>query len=99
MSGVVRARFVPERTLEEIDQQIARMQAYFSAKQLGVQWLSGPSTRPTNLGERLEQHGFLRRGSGPGMAVELERLPREPTRLRQLEIVRVSTTAQLKEWI
>lgn len=97
-SGVARATFDPDRAPQDIDQQITRMQAYFSAKQVGMQWIIGPSTRPTNLGERLEQHGFLLQGTAPGMAVQLERLPRALATPPQLEIVRVADESHLKEW-
>jgi GNAT superfamily N-acetyltransferase len=99
MGGVIRARFDPARAPEEIDQQIARMQAYFSARQVGMHWYIGPSTHPPNLGQRLEQHGFICQGSAPGMAVQLERLPPELAIPPRLEIVRVSNPAQLKEWV
>ncbi|HLW00719.1 MAG TPA: GNAT family N-acetyltransferase [Ktedonobacterales bacterium] len=97
-NGVARARFAPERTSEEIDQHITRIQAYFSAQQMGMQWIIGPSTRPTNLGERLEQHGFLSQGSAPGMAAQLERLPAKVAVPPRLEIIRVSNPSQLEEW-
>ncbi len=99
LSGVIRARFASERTLEEIDQQITRMQAYFSAKRLGLQWFIGPSTRPTNLGQRLEQHGFRLQDTTPGMAAQLERLPPELAMPPRLEIVRVSNPLHLQEWV
>ncbi len=97
-SGVARASFDPDRAPEDIDQQITRMQAYFSAHQVGMRWIIGPSTRPMNLGERLEQHGFLCQGSAPGMAAQLERLPAEIAVPPRLEITRVANAAQLQEW-
>lgn len=98
-SGVARASFDPDRAPEEIDRHITRIQTYFSAHQVGMQWIIGPSTRPTHLGERLEQHGFLCQGSVPGMAAQLERLPRESDTPPRLEIVRVANTSQLQEWV
>ncbi|HEY7357929.1 MAG TPA: GNAT family N-acetyltransferase [Ktedonobacterales bacterium] len=97
-SGVARTRFDPDRTTEEIDRHITRIQAYFSAHQVGMQWIIGPSTRPTHLGEWLEQHGFLCQGSVPGMAAQLERLPAEVAVPPRLEIARVANEAQLQEW-
>jgi GNAT superfamily N-acetyltransferase len=97
-NGVARASFDPERTFEEIDQHITRLQAYFSAQQVGMAWFIRPSTRPTNLGDRLEQYGFLCQGSAPGMAVQLERLPAEVAVPPRLEITRVANESHLKEW-
>lgn len=95
---VARASFDPGRTLEEIDDQITRIQQYFAAHQVGMQWFIGPSTRPAHLGQRLEQHGFLCQGSAPGMALSLEQLPAEPGVPPRLEILRVANAAQLEEW-
>ena len=97
-SVVARARFDPDRAPEEIDRHITRIQAHFSAHQMGMQWFIGPSTRPTNLGEHLEQHGFLYQGSAPGMAVQFERLPRALATPSRLEIARVGNSSQLQEW-
>ncbi len=97
-SGVARARFDAERTAAEIDEQIARMQAYFRGRQVGMQWIIGPSTRPTHLGQQLEQHGFVLQGAAPGMAAQLEQLPQTLPMPPWLEIVRVSNQAQLEEW-
>jgi GNAT superfamily N-acetyltransferase len=98
-SCVARATFDPDRTLEEIDRQIARMQQYFAAYEVGMQWIIGPSTRPAHLGQRLEQHGCTCQGSAPGMAVRLEQLPAEVAVPPQLEIVRVANEAHLEEWV
>jgi hypothetical protein len=38
-------------------------------------WHVGPSTRPTDLGERLLAHGFEYGGNDIGMAVDLATLP------------------------
>src|SRR5579862_1059020 len=97
-TAVARTRFDPGRTTEELDHQIARMQHYFRAHQVGMQWIIGPSTRPANLGERLEQHGFTCQGSVPGMAIPLERLPAVVAAPPQLEITRVANEWFLKEW-
>jgi GNAT superfamily N-acetyltransferase len=97
-SGVARASFDEIRTPEEIDQHITRIQAYFRAQQMGMQWFMGPSTRPANLGERLAQHGFRLQGAAPGMAAPLERLPAEVAVPPRLEITRVANEAQLQDW-
>lgn len=97
-NGVARTRFDPERTPEEIDGQITRIQTYLAPYYLGISWFIGPSSRPTNLGERLKQHGFLFQGDAPGMAAQLEQLPRALATPPRLEIVRVANEAHLKEW-
>lgn len=97
-TAVARTRFDANRTTEEIDRQIVQVQQFFRAHHLGVQWLIGPSTRPANLAERLEQHGFICQGSLPGMAIPLEQAPAAVAAPPQLEITRVANESHLKEW-
>jgi len=41
-------------------------------------WYIGPDTRPTNLGERLQEHGLKFGGEAPAMAIKINELsPRQ----------------------
>jgi ribosomal protein S18 acetylase RimI-like enzyme len=55
----------------ETDARIAEVLQRFRAWGAGVTWLTGPSTRPPDLGQRLERHGFSYQGAWTGMALDL----------------------------
>jgi ribosomal protein S18 acetylase RimI-like enzyme len=89
-NGIVRTRF-PERTMEERLQQ-------FTAYQVPIAWLVGPSTQPASLGTCLEQHGWVREDA-PGMALDLHALDEPPSFPSQLTIIRVSDEEHLNIWL
>src|SRR5690242_12292597 len=54
-NGIINARF-PEDHLEEIlDERLQQL----AAQQVPLAWLVGPSTRPVDLGSRLQAHGWV----------------------------------------
>lgn len=53
-------------------------------------WLFGPSTRPTDLGSRLEKHGWTLDDEAPVMAVDLHSLDEHLSLPSHLTIKRVS---------
>ena len=62
-------------------------------------WWTGPETRPANLGERLQAHGFAPWDvDAPGMAVEIDRVPASANLPEGLRIVEVSTDDELLDW-
>ncbi len=89
-NGIVRAHF-PESALEERLKQ-------FTAHQVPIAWLVGPSTQPASLGTCLEQHGWMREDA-PGMALDLQSLDEPLSFPSQLTITRVSDEEQLKIWL
>ena len=70
-NAVVAADLSPEEADGVIEASLDRMRT------LGVpgSWHVGPSTRPTDLGERLLAHGFEYGGGDVGMAVDLATFP------------------------
>jgi GNAT superfamily N-acetyltransferase len=68
---------------------------------LGVpgSWHVGPSTRPTDLGERLLAHGFEYGGDDIGMAVDLVRLPEGVIVPDGFAIERVRAEDDLAAWV
>ena len=69
-NSIMEAR-LPEESADRAIQEImddARLRG------IPLRWWVGPLTRPADLGERLERHGFVRDDYAPGMAVELAKL-------------------------
>ncbi len=55
----------------DADARIAAVVQRFRAWDAGIAWLTGPSTRPPDLGRRLEARGFAYAGAWTGMALDL----------------------------
>ena len=81
---VVRADLEPERA----DAAITESQDLMRTSGVAGSWHVGPSMRPTDLGTRLEAHGF-EGGPEPGMAADLRALPNveAPTGVRISRVV------------
>ncbi|MCC7412045.1 MAG: GNAT family N-acetyltransferase [Gammaproteobacteria bacterium] len=85
------------------DERIALIRARIDAGELPPLWVVGPSSRPADLGARLERHGFGRLVSMPGMAFDLRRLDRRavessPLRARGLSVREIATDAEFADW-
>ena len=92
-NGVFRTQLAPE----DIDARIGATLAHFKALRLPMLWWTGPSTRPTNLGEHLEAHG-LTHTAEPGMAVDLLALNEDVPQPSGLEIEHVRDVETLKKF-
>jgi len=55
----------------EIEAKIYRTLKIFRGKNVPVEWICGPSTKPYDLGEYLEKHGLSLTGKWTGMAMEM----------------------------
>jgi len=99
-NGVVRAHLEPE----EADARIEQTVAWFLARGVPMAWITGPSTRPSNLGERLKTHGLIqedRPGLGAedlGMAVDLLALNEALPAPSELTIRPVQDEAGCRLW-
>jgi ribosomal protein S18 acetylase RimI-like enzyme len=89
-NGIVRTHF-PDGAVEEKLKQ-------FTAHQVPLAWLIGPSTQPADLGSCLEQHGWMLE-EAPGMAVDLRFLDKHLSFPSHLTITRVSDEEKLKTWL
>ncbi len=69
-NGVHRARFAAE----DADARIVEVLRFFRSRRLPFTWIIGPSTRPTDLGERLAAHGLTHDRDEIGMAVDLRKM-------------------------
>lgn len=94
-NGIVNARF-PEEHLEEIlDERLRQL----AVKQVPMAWLIGPSTRPTDLGSRLQSHSWVLGDEAPGMAIELQNLDESLSSPPSLTIHRIHDAQRLRAWL
>ena len=92
-NGIFRTQLSPEET----DAKIEATLTHFKARHLPLIWWTGPSTRPADLGERLQAHGLWHAEDAPGMAVDLLALPEELPTPSGLTIEPVGDVETLKE--
>jgi GNAT superfamily N-acetyltransferase len=94
-NAVVRADLTPDQADAAIDASIERFRA------LGVpgSWHVGPSMQPADLSERLRARGFTGfEPPEPGMAIELDALPRDVTSPPDLDLQPVRDSRQLDQF-
>jgi len=94
-NGVLFARFPPD----EIDERIEATLRHFRSRNLPMSWWVGPSTRPADLGKRLEAHGLTHASDPPGMAADLLALNEDLPTPSELLVERVGNTKALKKWL
>jgi GNAT superfamily N-acetyltransferase len=82
----------------DVDARIEAALAPFQARNLPMAWHTGPTTRPSDLGERLIAHGLRCTSDEPGMAVDLRALDDDAQLPPDLTIERVSDLAGLRAW-
>ncbi len=93
-NGIVRTHFPSDTVEETFEEWLKQLTAY----RVPMTWLIGPSTRPTDLGKRLESHGWTLEAA-PGMAVDLRSLDEHLSLPSNLTIERVSDGEMLKTWL
>jgi len=95
LNGATRARLTPENA----DARLEELIALFRKRGVPAMWWYDPSSQPTDLGARLEAHGFTRGKGMPGMALDLQK-PQAPLALSPaLAIRKVTDEATLRLWI
>ena len=82
-----------------MDAKIDETIEYFKSLQLPWTWFTGPSTKPTNLGQNLQAHGLTHVWNMPGMAVELESMNEDLPKPSGLTIEPVENISRLRDWI
>lgn len=93
-NGIVRTQFPLDGQEQKLDARIQQL----TAEHVAMACMVGPSTRPADLGNRLEAHGWVL-DAAPGMAVDLQTLSEQPRPTSPLTIERVHDTAMLKTWL
>ena len=87
-NSVVRARFQPETADAAIDERIRAC----SDRNVPMLWWTGPSTAPADLGNRLEQRGFVLEPA-VGMVGDIEYISAQASRATvDIELVRDAAT-------
>ena len=69
-NSVMDARLAPD----QVDPAIERVLSEAGERKVPLLWWTGPSTRPADLGKRLEERGFAFDEESPGMAADLANL-------------------------
>jgi GNAT superfamily N-acetyltransferase len=82
-----------------VEAAIEEAMAPFKAHHVPMCWWTGPSTRPADLGERLEAHGLRRAEDLPGMAMDLAALNDALPEPSGLAIEPVTGQETLKEFV
>jgi GNAT superfamily N-acetyltransferase len=93
-NSVVDARLEPESADAAIELSIA----LHRARNVPMLWITGPSTRPADLGERLVAYGFLPDEDEPQMAVDLAAMHEDFTPPSTLSIAQVFDVGTLARW-
>lgn len=94
-NGVIQSRFSDDLTDAALKQSLKQL----AAQHVSMAWLIGPSTRPANLGERLEKHGWFHDQEAPGMAIDLRTLDESLSPPSRLSVERVSDGTTLQKWL
>lgn len=92
-NGVVKAIF-PD---QEADKCIEATLRPFKERGVSLTWWTGPSSRPANLGTRLQFFGFTHNRDMIGMSAEIDHLS-SPYDTPPLKIERVQDAETLAEW-
>lgn len=83
---------------EQVDGVVQAVLSDARARKVPVLWWISPSTRPVDLGKRLETYGFTHDGTEPGMAVELANLNQSLPAPEGLSIQLVRDDADRRQW-
>lgn len=83
---------------EDASERIRSVLRHFGSQGRPFAWWVGPADRPSDLGVKLEEHGFAAAGTEPGMAADLERLPSVDVSPGGLRVERTRTEAQVREF-
>ena len=94
-NAVLCSRFVNDEP-DYIEAKIEEMIAFFKTRNIDFSWTTGPSTRPAELGQMLEAHGFVYSDSTTGMAIDLLSLNENVFTNANLAIIEIEDLETLK---
>lgn len=92
-NGIARARFPYDNMKEAFEEKLKQL----TTPRVPLAWLTGPYTSPTNLGDHLQERGWMREDA-PGMAIDLQSLHEQPLP-PNLTIECVHDGETLKTWL
>ncbi|HLG64497.1 MAG TPA: GNAT family N-acetyltransferase [Ktedonosporobacter sp.] len=93
-NGIMHARFPSNNAKETFEEKLKQL----TAPRVPLAWLVGPSTHPTDLGNNLQERGWMR-DDAPGMAIDLQSLSEQSALPSNLSIERVDDGETLKTWL
>ena len=80
----------------DVDKTLEMVVALGQTKQVPIIWWVGPSTRPNNLSQCLEEKGFIHVSTIPGMAIDLLTIDMKKPALDNLRITKVESDEALE---
>jgi ribosomal protein S18 acetylase RimI-like enzyme len=83
----------------DVDELILRMKRLYAERHVPWTWRIGPSTHPSNLGERLIFNGLRHYDSLPGLALNLDGLSVDLEFPPGLSIIQIGNATSLGNWI
>ena len=92
---VFRSEFAPD----DADARIEEILTYYESRSVPMSWWLVPSSRPADLGARLEAHGLRRRSDLPGMALDINQVNGDCAPPAGLVIERVQDDGTLAEFV
>jgi len=84
---------------DQADARIEEILAQYQQRGLPQVWMIGPSSQPSDLGERLQKHGLSYLGGYPGMVARLTPPMAASSWPDGFSICQVSDEDRLKEWL
>lgn len=83
---------------DEVDNQIEEISLQMEKGEIPYEWVVGPKSFPTDLGNYLEKHNITKQYSMAGMAMDLAKLEKAITFPDNLNIEVVDTISKMKLW-
>lgn len=97
-SPVFNSVYITNSTSDEIDMRIEEIKSYYARRKHPILWWVGPLTKPANIAEHLEVHGFKQISNMPGMAIDLNTLKENIHAAEGLKIELADSKEKLIQW-
>jgi GNAT superfamily N-acetyltransferase len=98
-SGFHNAAVRTHLAADDGEEQVADTVEAYRSRRVPMLWWITPSTQPTDLGAVLAAQGLTYRGTGPGMAADMDALPDNIQAPAGLRIEEVADAAMLDVWL
>lgn len=96
MNSVMRTRLNSEA---DVDEAVETVLSHAKEWSVPLGWFLAPGTTPTDIADKLEQHGLIYEEDEPGMAVDLQSLPDHVPTPDHFRVVEVLDLPTLETWI